>query len=232
MALKRKPPKGNVRRVTFISRNSRGIVTNKAGNIVQYESWAERILLLRLDRDPDVENYTSQPERFEYIDDEGKRHTYVPDFKVQRSNGEVEIHEVTRSERRTRPDIQRREKAARKICQERGWRYIVHTEKTLPQPTEEANLLALYRYRSDAYANPDVARAAYERLEAAGRPIFLCALVTQIAGDLNLPEPTVVNALCHLIWHGKIETDLNKLLFIDGALVPNAVVWVEHKKGE
>ena len=104
MSLKRKPPEGNVRLVSSNGRNIRGVITNKAGRTVQFESWAERALLLRLDRDPDVTDYCSQPERFAYLDRDGKSHTYTPDFKVWRRNGEVEIHEVTMSVRQTRPD--------------------------------------------------------------------------------------------------------------------------------
>ena len=80
----------------------------------------------------------------------------MPDFIVWRTTGEVEIHEVTLTERQEKVNIQEREKAAREICQQRGWSYVVHTEETLPQSTEEANLLALYRYRPTSYANPAV----------------------------------------------------------------------------
>lgn len=63
----------------------------------------------------------------------GTSHTYVPDFIVWRTTGEVEIHEVIRTSRQEKVSLQEREKAARKICQQRGWSYVVHTEETLPQ---------------------------------------------------------------------------------------------------
>src|SRR5260370_8423516 len=110
MALKRKPPPGNVRRVAPISNNLR------------------------------------------------------PDFIVWKTTGEVEIHEVTLTSRQNRESIQEREKAARDICQQRGWSYVVHTEKTLPGATEEANLLALYRYRPTISHHPAVTPPLHTRL--------------------------------------------------------------------
>ncbi len=44
MSLKRRPPVGNVRRVAAIGQNMRGIMTNKTGRIVQFESSLERSL--------------------------------------------------------------------------------------------------------------------------------------------------------------------------------------------
>ena len=51
MALKRKPPAGNVRRVASIGNNIRGVTANKRGRLVQFESEQERKLILLLERD-------------------------------------------------------------------------------------------------------------------------------------------------------------------------------------
>ena len=167
MKFNRKPPAGNVRRVRSTGRNIIGGITNKAGREVQFESWQERALLLRLDRDPAVRDYGSQPETFEYIDNEGKTRHYTPDFIVWRYNGQIEIHEVTLAKRRRSPEMRRRETIGSKICQGRGWRYVVHTEEDLPQGAELANLLALIRYRpSDSPCPPCSDRGS---LPAVGR---------------------------------------------------------------
>ena len=136
MSLKRKPPEGNVRRVAPIGQNSRGNMTNKAGKRVQFESFAEHVHALRLDRDQTVQDYRSQPLRILFDDSEKKKHTYTPDFMVWRYNGQVEIHEITRTERETRPHIQLREKAARNFCREKGWQYLLYNEDSLPKATE------------------------------------------------------------------------------------------------
>lgn len=228
MKFKRKPPPGNVRRVRSTGRNIIGGITNKAGREVQVESWQERALLLRLDRDPEVRDYGSQSEMFEYIDEQGKPRQYTPDFIVWRSDGQIEIHEVTVAQRRPLPEMQRREAAGRRICQARGWRYLVHTEKDLPQGAELANLLALLRYRPTAYAHSAVTEAVGRRL-GAGQPVVLAWLVNQVGQELGLPEPSVVAALGHLLWHGQLKTDLGQLIFgsTRTGLTLNVPVWQE-----
>src|SRR6266568_2227490 len=168
MALKRKPPAGNIRRVTPIGNNLRYAITSKDDETVQCESFQERKLTLLFDRDSAIQAYRSQPERFTFTDTLGTSHTYVPDFIVWKTTSEIEIHEVTLTSRQDRFSIQEREKAAQSICQQRGWHYVVHTEATLPQATEEANLLALYRYRPTIYANEAVTAALRDRLGTDG----------------------------------------------------------------
>jgi hypothetical protein len=128
MALKRKPSANNIRRVAPISNNLRYAITSKADETVQCESFQERKLTLLFDRDPTIQEYRSQPERFAFTDTQGKSCTYVPDFMVWKTTGAIEIHEVTLPSRQDRISIQEREKAARSICQQRGWCYVVHTE--------------------------------------------------------------------------------------------------------
>src|SRR5437016_3678713 len=102
MALKRKPPAGNIRRVAPISNNLRYAITSKADKTVQCESFQERKLTLLFDRDPTVQEYSSQPERFAFTDSQGHARTYVPDFIVWKTTGETEIHEVTLTSRQHR----------------------------------------------------------------------------------------------------------------------------------
>ena len=206
--------------------NIRGVITNKVGRLVQFESWAERALILRLDRDPEVLDYGSRPETFEFIDEQGQARRYTPDFIVWRRSGLVEIHEVTMSRRRLRPDLRRREEAAGQICRARGWQYIVHTEQTLPQGSELANLLALTGYRPTSYANEAVAQATLDHL-ASGQKMALDRLVQQMGSDLNLSPGQVTAALCHLLWSGELLADFDQLLFDDGAINPGIPVWLE-----
>jgi hypothetical protein len=230
MALKRKQPRGNVRRVVPIDNNLRYAITSKADETVQCESFQERKLTLLFDRDPTIAEYRSQPLKFTFTDTQKKTHTYVPDFMVWKTTGEVEIHEVTLTSRQEKISIQEREQAAREICQMEGWRYVVHTEATLPQATEEANLLALYRYRPTIYANLAVKAAVRARLgEGSSRGI--CLLIAEISQELALPQPTVISALCHLLWHRVIDTDLtSRLLFVNAALAPYVQVRLAEKE--
>lgn len=229
MALKRKPPAGNVRRVVPIDNNLRYAISSKADETVQCESFQERKLTLLFERDSTVQEYRSQPERFTWTSSQGTSHTYVPDFIVWKTTGEIEIHEVTLTSRQHRLSSQEREKAARSICQQRGWRYVVHTEATLPGATEEANLLALYRYRPSIYANAAVTTAIRQRLSGDGEKTAHI-LIAELAHALSLPTPTVISAFCHLLWHQVLETDLtSRLLFVNAALAPYVQVRLNEK---
>jgi hypothetical protein len=148
---------------------------------------------------------------------------------VWHGKGRVEIHEVSLSERRVRPELQQREAAGRSICQTRGWLYLVHTEMTLPQGTELANLLALFHYRPSVYAHPVVTEAAKKNVLTAGKALRLADLGRQIALEANLPAGTVMAALGHMLWHGRLNTDLQRLLFVKGEPGPEVQVWL---KGE
>src|SRR5438128_11619667 len=99
MGLKRKPPQGNVRNVNSMGENLCSAITNKDGETVQAESFQERILALLFQRDKSISNYQSQPQTFVFTDRNGITRRYTPDFIVWRRNGDVEIHEVTLTER-------------------------------------------------------------------------------------------------------------------------------------
>ncbi len=224
MSLKRRPPEGNVRRVRSTGQNSRGVITNKAGRLVQFESFNERKLYLRLDFDRRVKDYCSQPETFSYVDDDGKIHHYTPDAKVWFIDGSIEIHEVTLSKRQQRKDLRRRARAAEQLCRERGWRYVVHTEQTLPQATEVANFLALIRFRPTVFENQEILELLPTFIPPT-QTIRLRGLAQQIAATLKLPEADVVASLCHYIWHGQLVTDLAQLIFDDGQIMRDTLVW-------
>jgi hypothetical protein len=218
MPLTRKPPSGNVRRVQTTGRNLRYTLTNKAGRIVQCESHQERKLALLLERDRTVRDYGSQPETLCWQDEVGKQHTYVPDFIVWRVDGRTELHEVTLTARQSDLHQQNRQQAAHHICEDRGWKYFVHTEQTLPGETVTANLFVLYAYRSRSFAHAAVQIAA--ALQLHDGPLPFCELLLQLEAQLGLPRPTLSMAVLHLLWHDILETDLNHLLFCDGKVQP------------
>lgn len=225
MSLKRRPPAGNSRRVAAIGTNMRGVMTNKAGRAVQFESFLERSLLLRLDRDRTVRDYGSQPEKVPFIDDEGRRRSYTPDFIVWRENGAVEIHEVTLASRRVRPGLRAREAAAAAVCRKRSWQYVVHTEQNLPQGAELANLLALFHYRPSAYAPQATVQAVLGSL-AEAQPATVDEIARRLNRDAALLPASLLSTIYHLLWHGCLETDLHRLLFVQGAVAPRVTLWL------
>lgn len=225
MGLKRKPPAGNIRRVRSTGRNLCGVITNKVGRTVQFESFAERSLLLRLDRSADVVDYLSQPEQIVYTDSSGKRHSYTPDYQVWHSDGRVSLHEVTLEHRLDQPQMQQRHAAATAACIERGWTYHIHTETMLPQGSELANLLVLWAYRATRYHEPQVTNAICARL-ADGRQT-LYPLVMDIHRQSGLAISQIACCLYHLLWHDVVQMTWHILLFQDGVPNPEARLWLK-----
>lgn len=225
MGLKRKPPAGNTRRVRSTGRNLCGVITNKVGRTVQFESFAERSLLLRLDRSVDVVDYLSQPEQIVYTDASGKHHSYTPDYQVWHSDGRVSLHEVTLKQRLEQPQMQRRHAAATTVCIERGWGYYIHTESTLPQGSELANLLALWAYRVTSYYDPQVTNAICARLVDGRQTLY--PLVMDIHRQSGLAISQIACCLYHLLWHDVVQMNWHNLLFQDGVPSPEAVLWLK-----
>lgn len=226
MTLKRKPPAGNVRRTRSHGRNQPGIVVTKVGRTAQYETQPEYILTLMLERDPTVAEYDSQPEAFAYTNEAGRPGICIPDYKVRRVDGSTELHVVRSSYLPERPvptDVRLREAALRNACRKRGWRLVTHTERTLPGPTERANLKILSCYRALGYADHAVEREAIERLKG-GSSKLLRMLAAEISTLLDKPLPSVIAALCHMLWVGTLHTDMARLLFFDAGPAPRATV--------
>lgn len=95
----------------------------------------------------------------------------------------------------------------------------------MPNDTEGANLLALYAYRPSIYSRTDVAPAVIEKF-GIGQHILLHQLISARSQELDLPPATVSTAIYHLMWHGKIATDLRSLIFVDGAPTSKTYVWL------
>lgn len=225
MAFKRKPPDGNVRRVQTNGTGVRGVITNKAGRIVQFESFAERSLLLRLDRDPNVTDYRSQPEQIVFKDEKGKEHRYVPDFQVWYEDGGVALHEVSMSHRQQRGKLQARHQAAHQLCEHRGWQFVLHSEADLPTGSELANLLALWRYRPRRYLEQTVWDYMVMLLDD-GQIHTLTDIAHQIATNSQHSLPVVASTLYHALWHGDLCMNWDQLLFLDAMPHPEATIWL------
>lgn len=225
--MKRRPPKGNVRRVQYISGNIRTTYVNKAGRTHQCESFQEYKLAVMLDRDPTVKDSESQPLNLTFRNSKGQLKSYTPDFMVWRIDGSVEIHEVTVEERRqSKPALQEREENARQICVERGWKYVIHTDETLPTGTEWANLDMLIAYRPEVYADDEIIKEVYDQLQSQGE-MGMADLIESVAEKLSINKPQVCSTLLHLLWHNKVQTNLQVLLFIEASPNKQARIWKE-----
>lgn len=223
MALKCTPPPGNVRRTICLGNNFRGVTTNKRGHLVQFESEQEHKLLLLLERDTTVADYMSQAEVLIFHDASGHQRTYTPDFKVWRTDGQIELHEVTIEARRAiRDTLSQREMAARSICLQRGWHYIVHTDQTLPAGYEYVNLDFLAAFRAQIHASPQIAHWWLTRL-ADCQPVQPRHVLAHAGADAPV---NLLNGLYHLLWHGVIQMDWQLPFIWQSDFHPTARIWL------
>ena len=226
MSMKRKPPTGNVRSVISLGNNFRGVTTNKQGHLVQFESEQERKLILLLERDPQVVDYVSQPETLIFRDEKGRQRRYTPDFQVWRVTGQIELHEVTvQSRREGRSSLQERETAAKLICQQRGWQYVVHTDRTLPSGYEYSNLDFLSVFRAEAYADVEATTWWLGKLKGLGQ-VHPGLVLGQRKG--NLGEDILLDSLYNLLWYGKVEMNWCQPFFWQGDFHPGVRIWVSE----
>jgi hypothetical protein len=101
-----------------------------------YRSMWERKVMLYLDRSEHVHAWSSEKVEVPYVSPKDDRwHTYYPDFWVRYTNDQDEIVEAVLE---VKPHSQKRWavnkakwKAARAMCEEKGWDFIVLTEKEI-----------------------------------------------------------------------------------------------------
>lgn len=223
--MKRRPPGADTRRARALGNNIRGVTTNKRGRLVQFESEQERKLILLLERDATVIDFASQPEQLDFLDAQGRAHRYTPDFKVWRADKRIELHEVTVEARRDACALLRlREAAATEICRVRGWRFVTHTDLTLPAGQLYANLDFLSAFRGNAHLTDDVRIWWLNHLSAC-LPASPADVLARHAHDQA--RGSLLNGLYHLLWHDHIHMDWQQTLIWRGQFHPAACVWLQ-----
>ena len=223
--MRKKPPKGSVRRAQPIGNNYRFFFDSKTGEDCQSESFMERVHALKQERDPRVIRYVSQPETFNFINKKGKKRHYTPDYRVWMEDGHVEVHEVTLEERRQKESSQQREAAGEKICAERGEIYRVFNEEETNR-TEAVNLYTFYGYSARCRCDQRVYDTLLVEMEP-GVKYKVRDVAKGIATQLGVLPGVVVATIAHMIWHQKLNTDMKILFFLDGEPNKDAVVWRE-----
>ncbi|GFG71489.1 hypothetical protein MSEN_32090 [Mycolicibacter senuensis] len=165
---------------------------------VIYESRLELARLIYADFDRNVTSIAAQPFLLEAeVDGRWRRH--IPDFLLRTSNGPVVV-EVKPRQRVSAPTVAYTLTWARQLVEDRGWDYEVWSE---PPPVELANLRFLAGYRDERRINQDV-------LDSVKQADLDCLTVGQATAVLSdLSRPLVRAAICHLLWHGALVTDLD-----------------------
>ncbi|MCS4509969.1 TnsA endonuclease N-terminal domain-containing protein [Xylophilus ampelinus] len=143
---------GPVREIGVQVRSITGTMPN--GN--RYESALERDFMLLMDFDLAVDVYTPQPLTIRYQDRDGDWHRYTPDGLVEWRKDlkphdprpllvEIKYREAFQGEWRV---WRERMRAARRYAEERGWQFLVITERDIRNPfLDNVRFLLPYRRR-------------------------------------------------------------------------------------
>ncbi|MDR3658463.1 MAG: TnsA-like heteromeric transposase endonuclease subunit [Mycobacterium sp.] len=162
-----------------------------------YESRLELARAIYADFDRTVNHIVAQPFQLEAKVD-GKTRRYTPDYLLLTSKDPVVV-EVKPRNWLTRPKVIRRTTLARQLVEQRGWQYEVWSE---PPPAEFVNLKFLAGYRNKRLFDEKVAAALSDR-EVDGRTF------EEVCRNENRwSQPIVRSHLLHLMWTGRIITDI------------------------
>ncbi|MFD7136529.1 TnsA-like heteromeric transposase endonuclease subunit [Streptomyces sp. NPDC059894] len=177
---------------------------------VGYESWLERDRLILLDRDPQVRAISSQPFWLHWHDGRRQRR-HAPDYFVRLAAGQARVVDVRAAE-----DMDRRAReafaATERACEAVGWQF---EWVGCPDPVLMANIRWLARYRRARAGRP--VAVAERLLEVFSEPKVLWE-GAELVGD----RIQVLPVLFHLLWSGKLETDL-----LGGLLETGSLVWTK-----
>lgn len=157
---------GPVRRIGVQSRSVTGTMPN--GN--RYESSLERDFMLLMQFDPAVDVYTPQPLTLNYCAVDGQLHRYTPDGLIEwRADRPVHDPRPVLVEIKFREDFigkwrewRARARAAKVFAAEKGWLFMIFTEREIRTPAlENATFLLPYLRRGSA---PEIEQWLLDRL--------------------------------------------------------------------
>jgi hypothetical protein len=199
-------------------------MVNKRGKTVPFESKAEHHLLLRLDRDPTVQDYATRPKQFTFLDSFGVQRTCVPDLLVWHTNDVIQLHAIL-TERNSEQSVQGLSVSTiRQVCDTHRMQYVPHNRDELDNDTERVNLLSLFSYRPRAYAHPQITEVL-NTLISDGKRYMISDIVYETEKITQLSRAAIIATVCHQIWHGHFAIDLKELLFVRGEYTPDGLVW-------
>lgn len=103
--------------------------TKSPYSIEYYDSNLERQMMVKLEADADVAKWQKRHGiSIPWIDPNGKRHKYRPDFLVELTDGTKKIIEVKDPSKMDSPSVLRKRSAAEEWCRQRGLQYELATK--------------------------------------------------------------------------------------------------------
>jgi hypothetical protein len=132
------------------------------GRSIGYESLLEESAIYHFEFSAQIASYQEQPEKTEFWV-EGKRQIYFPDFELMMVDGEVVYVEVKPEAKLKDPVLKKRLEDIAEHYRQRGYRFVVLTDKQLKQEPLLGNLKQLiYHHRWER--DDQELRAAMEAL--------------------------------------------------------------------
>ena len=94
----------------------------------RYDSDMERMFMAKLERDAEVARWQKRHSiSIPWIDSQGRKCNYRPDFLVEYTDGRKEIIEVKNPALMDSPSVLRKRSAAEEWCRRRGLKYLLAT---------------------------------------------------------------------------------------------------------
>jgi len=177
------------------------------GDHVIYESRLQLARLILADFDPGVEAIVAQPFRLESVVD-GHMRQHIPDFLLL-DGGRPQVVNVKPRESLANPKIRNTLAWAHGALEQRGWATEVWSGT---DPVLLANVRFLAGFRRPALFDPQLLHAAAEAAVDHG------VGDTEAALSRRWPTVLVRPAILHLLWQGRLRTDLSRLLDADTIL--------------
>lgn len=169
------------------------------GGHVGYESRLELARLLFADMDPRVAWVVAQPFRM-VVEINGKQRSHVPDYLLSTADGSFTVVDVKPSRRLDDPAVRFTFDWAREIAADCSWGFEVFSE---PDPVLLGNVRFLAGYRRGWLFEADPVAAAEDAV-ADGVTIGEAERALALSFDPRLTRPV----LMHLLWSGRLRTDL------------------------
>ncbi len=97
-----------------------------AYSIEFYDSSWEKEYMVKLENNPEIKKWTKNHAiTIPYFDDDGKFHTFKPDFLVERTDGTIEIHEIKGTHFLKNPITKKKFDAGDKYCKARKMNFKI-----------------------------------------------------------------------------------------------------------
>lgn len=180
---------------------------------VEYESRLELANLIELDFDPHVQWVRAQPFLMSGVD--GKRiRRHIPDYLVKFASGEYCVIDVKPAGLLDHPKVRESLTWSRTVIDAVGWEYRILSE---PIPARHANIRFLSGYRRPfQFRGAELAAIA----SVVKQPMTIRAIVAEAAEMVGGAE-YARSTLFHLLWTGRLNTDL-ELPLHDSSILTSA----------